>query len=97
MNDHPRRLKDEKRCPAHRIAAPRGGGERVMPRLTFPTPRQWKTMLTPKCGLSFPFNAFIPLVVMAADSMLRRAEWAQAGSRRLHDQADTRGFGESDV
>jgi hypothetical protein len=28
------------------------------------------------------------LVVMAADSMLRRAKRAQAGSLRLHDQAD---------
>jgi len=37
------------------------------------------------------------IVVLAADSMLRRAKRAQAGSRRLHDQADTRGFGESDV
>jgi len=35
--------------------------------------------------------------VMAADSMLRRANRAQAGSLRLHDQADSRGFGESDV
>jgi len=55
-------------------------------------------MLTPlKAVVAFPLNAFIPLVVMAADSMLRRANGAQAGSRRLHDQADTRGFGESDV
>jgi hypothetical protein len=27
--------------------------------------------------------------------MLRRANRAQAGNRRLHDQADYRGFGES--
>jgi len=46
-----------------------------------------------KCG--FPFNACNSLVVMAADSMLRRADRAQAGSRRLHGQADTGGFGES--
>ena len=36
-----------------------------------------------------------PAVVRAADSMLRRADRAQAGNRRLHDQADYRGFGES--
>jgi len=36
MNDRPQRLKEEKRCPAHRSAAPRGGWERVMDRLTFP-------------------------------------------------------------
>jgi len=42
--------------------------------------------------LSMPLTL---LVVMAADSMLRRANGAQAGSLRLHDQADTRGFGES--
>ena len=47
-----------------------------------------------KCGLPFPSSA---LVVMAADSMLRRANRAQAGSRRLHDQADYRGFGESET
>jgi hypothetical protein len=52
-------------------------------------------MLTPKSGLSSPCNAFNSLVVMAADSMLRRTKRAQAGSLRLHDQADTRGFGES--
>jgi hypothetical protein len=52
-------------------------------------------MLTTKSGRSFPFNAFIPLVVMAADSMLRKANRAQAGSRRLHRQADAMGFGKS--
>ena len=36
-----------------------------------------------------------PVVVMAADSMLRMANRAQAGSRRLHGQAVSRGFGES--
>jgi hypothetical protein len=36
-----------------------------------------------------------PLVVMAADSRLRRANGAQAGSRRLHGQVFTRGFAES--
>ena len=43
----------------------------------------------------FPSMPLTPLVVMAADSMLRKAKRVQAGSRRLHDQADTRGFGES--
>jgi len=44
--------------------------------------------LREKRPLPFPSNAFNSQVVMAADSMLRRAKWAQAGSRRLHDQAD---------
>jgi hypothetical protein len=44
-----------------------------------------------------PFLAMplTPLVVRAADSMLRRADRAQAGNRRLQDQAVTMGFGES--
>jgi len=36
-----------------------------------------------------------PVVVMAADSMLRMANRAQAGSRRLQGQAVSRRFGES--
>jgi hypothetical protein len=34
-----------------------------------------------------PTPDFVPLVVMAVDSMLRRANRAQAGIQRLHDQA----------
>lgn len=30
---------------------------------------------------------FISLVVMPVDSILRKGNWAQAGIRRLHDQA----------
>jgi hypothetical protein len=89
MNDQPQRLKEEKRCPAHRIAAPRGGWERVMDRLisssSAPAENYGDNPISGLCLSSMPLT---PLVVMAADSMLRRADRAQAGSLRLHDQAD---------
>jgi hypothetical protein len=48
-------------------------------------PRSRKTTLTPETQPCLP--AFNSLVVMAVDSMLRKANRAQAGIQRLHDQA----------
>lgn len=58
MNDQPKWLNEEKRCPAHRSAAPRGGQERVKAQSDFPPPRKRKTMLTRKSGLCLSFHAF---------------------------------------
>jgi len=41
-------------------------------------------------------NCHVFLAVMAVDSMLRRANGAQAGSQRLHGQADFGAESESD-
>jgi hypothetical protein len=51
----------------------------------FSPPRQRKATLTPQKRPFLP--AFNSLVVMAVDSMLRRANWAQAGIQRLNDEA----------
>jgi hypothetical protein len=54
-----------------------------MARSDFSPPSQRKTILTPPKRPSLvPFNS---LVVMAVDSMLRRANGAQAGIQQLHD------------
>jgi len=71
--------------PLGRMAAPRGGRERAIVNLIAPPPRQRKTTLTPQKRPSL--TAFNFLVVMAVESMLRRANGAQAGIQRLHDQA----------
>jgi hypothetical protein len=68
-----------------RVVACRASDEPVMDNPKFRPPRQRKTRLTRQKRTSVP--AFKSLVVMAVDSMLRRADRAQAGIQRLHDQA----------
>jgi hypothetical protein len=62
MNDQPQRLKEEKRCPAHRIAAPRGGWERVKaPSDFFPSAPAENYVDTPKAAFAFPLLSMAAL------------------------------------